>query len=164
MLSDRIGARLPVFLGVVAMGIASFGFANLALDTPVLMIAALVAIQGFGNGLALTPNAVAGMNALPQRLLARGTAIRSTVRQVGSSFSIAILTAFLVSRIGSLAPPATPAEAMSQQAGYNAVFMVVTLLSIACLALAAWGVPDSEEMAANVSARVEERDRAAAGD
>ena len=164
MLSDQIGPRLPVFFGIVAMAIASFGFANLSLDTPTVVIAALVALQGLGNGLGLTPNAVAGMNALPQRLLARGTAIRSTTRQVASSFSIALLTAFLVSRIGSLAPPTTPAEALSQQDAYNAVFALVTVLAIGCLVLAARGVPGADATAANIDARAQERKRTTAPD
>lgn len=163
-MADRIGARLPVFLGVAAMGIASLGFANLAPDTPTLLIATFVGVQGFGFGLALTPNAVAGMNSLPQRLLAAGTAVRSTVRQVSGSFAIAIFTAFLVSRIGSLDPPTSPAGALAQQAGYNALFLGATGLAIVCLALAALAVADAAEMAARVAARTEERDRAATGD
>jgi EmrB/QacA subfamily drug resistance transporter len=158
VLSDRIGARPPVILGLVAMGVASFGFANLSLGTSTTVIAVLVAIQGFGNGLALTPNQVAGMNSLPQRLLARGTAIRSTTRQVASSFSIALLTAFLTARIGSLAPPASPAEALAQHAGYNSLYAVVTVLAIACLVLAAGFVPRSDEMREHVSARAVERE------
>jgi EmrB/QacA subfamily drug resistance transporter len=161
VLSDRIGARLPVILGLVAMGIAAFGFANLSLETSTLAISALVALQGFGNGLALTPNQVAGMNALPQRLLARGMAIRSTTRQVASSFSIALLTAFLVSRIGSLAPPTSAAEALSQQAGYNSLFAVVTVLAVACVVLAVGFLPRSDEMREHVSARAVERDELA---
>lgn len=161
VLSDRIGARPPVILGLVAMGLASFGFANLSLDTSTTVIALFVALQGFGNGLALTPNQVAGMNALPQRLLARGTAIRSTTRQVASSFSIALLTAFLLARIGSLAPPASPAEALGQQAGYNSLFLVVTVLAVACLALAAGFVPRSDEMREHVTARAVEREELA---
>jgi EmrB/QacA subfamily drug resistance transporter len=163
LLTDRIGARRPVILGIVAMGIASLGFANLALDTPTLAIAALVALQGFGNGLALTPTQVAGMNSLPQRLLARGTAIRSTTRQVAGSFSIAILTAFLVTRIGSLAPPSTPAEAVAQQAGYNSVFLVVAVLALVCLALAVRYLPRGHEMREHASARAVEHEELVGG-
>jgi len=163
LLTDRIGARLPVIVGLVAMGVAALGFANLALDTPVLAIAVLVAVQGFGNGLALTPTQVAGMNSLPQRLLARGTAIRSTTRQVAGSFSIALLTAFLATRIGSLAPPTSPAEAVTQQAGYNSVFAVVTVLAVVCLALAARYLPRGHEMRANASARAAEHEELVGG-
>ena len=163
LLTDRIGARLPVIVGLVAMGVAALGFANLTLDTPALAIAVLVAVQGFGNGLALTPTQVAGMNSLPQRLLARGTAIRSTTRQVAGSFSIALLTAFLATRIGSLAPPTSPAEAVTQQAGYNSVFAVVTVLAVICLALALRYLPRGHEMRAHASERAAEHEELVGG-
>jgi EmrB/QacA subfamily drug resistance transporter len=157
MLSDRIGARPPVVVGLIAMALAAIALANLSLDTPTILVAAAVAFQSLGNGLALTPNAVAGMNSLPQRLLARGTAIRSTTRQVASSFAVAFFGAFLVSRIGSLAPPTTREEALAQQAAYNALFLIVAVLALVCLVLAIRGVPDSEETVANVEARSRER-------
>ena len=160
MLADRIGPRLPVFVGIATMGVAAFGFGNLSPGTPTIVIAVLVGLQGLGNGLALTPNAVAGMNALPERLLAGGATIRSTIRQVTGSFSIAIFSAFLVSRIGSLDPAASAGDALSRQAGYNELFVVVTVIAIGCLAVAAVAVPGANEMSARVAARTRERDAA----
>jgi DHA2 family multidrug resistance protein len=157
-LADRIGARPPVILGLAAMAVGSVFLANLSLDTPTLAIAVFVGIQGFGNGLALTPNQVAGMNALPQRLLARGTAIRSTTRQVAGSFSIALLTAFLVAQIGVVEPPATPEAALADQAGFNAVFAACAVIIVACLALALAFVPQGEEMRRNTRARAAEHE------
>jgi DHA2 family multidrug resistance protein len=86
-LTDRIGARLPVVLGLGAMAVSTYLLANLDLATPLVAIGIIVFVQGAGTGLALAPNQVAGMNALPQRLLARGTAIRSTTRQVAGSLA-----------------------------------------------------------------------------
>lgn len=153
MLADRIGARLPVVIGLVAMAVGSVFLANLSLDTPTATIAMFVGIQGFGNGLALTPNQVAGMNSLPGRLLARGTAIRSTTRQVAGSFSIALLTAFLFAQIGVIGPPATSEAAGADQAAYNAVFAVCAIVAVACLAVAIGLVPRGEEMRRNTKAR-----------
>jgi EmrB/QacA subfamily drug resistance transporter len=158
-LTDRIGARLPVLLGLVAMTLAAFLFANVTLATPLLVIAAIVGLQGLGNGLALTPNQVAGMNALPQNLLARGTAIRSTTRQVAASFSIAILTAFLAVRVGALEPPATVEEQLADLSGYNEVFLVCAMIGLVCLAIALRYVPGREEMSRNTSARATEHER-----
>jgi EmrB/QacA subfamily drug resistance transporter len=159
VLTDRIGARPPVLFGLACMGAGALLFANLDLATSPVLIALAVTIQGFGNGLALTPNQVAGMNALPQRLLARGTAIRSTTRQVGGSFAIALLTAFLLARIGSLAAPNGPAETVAQQAAYNGVFLVCTIIALACLVLAIRGIPPGEAMREDAAARVAEHER-----
>jgi EmrB/QacA subfamily drug resistance transporter len=159
ILSDRIGARPPVVVGLIALAIASVLLANLRLDTPLPVIAFLVALQGFGNGLALTPNNVAGMNALPQRFLARGTAIRSTTRQVAGSLSIALLTAFLLAQIGAIGPPADARAAEAVQGAYNSVFLVCAYITLGCLALAAAFSPRSDEMERNVEARAVEHER-----
>jgi DHA2 family multidrug resistance protein len=152
-LTDRTGARAPVVLGLGAMTVSAFLLANLDLATPLVAIAVIVAVQGAGTGLALTPNNVAGMNALPQRLLARGTAIRSTTRQVAGSFSIALLTAFLVGQLGSIAPPPDAAAAAAAQEAYDAVFAICTVAMAGCLALAIGFVPKADRMQANVAAR-----------
>ena len=152
-LTDRIGARLPVVAGLVCLGAASLLLGMLQIDTPVVLIATVVAIQGIGHGLALTPNQVAGMNSLSQRLLARGTALRSTTRQVAGSFSIALLTAFLVARLGGLERPTTPAEAIAAQDAYNQLFLICAIAAFACLLLALRWVPHSDQMRENASAR-----------
>jgi EmrB/QacA subfamily drug resistance transporter len=153
VLADRIGARLPVVLGLAIMAVSSFFLANLDVATPLVVIGVIVVMQGAGTGLALTPNQVAGMNALPQRLLARGTAIRSTTRQVAGSFSIALLMAFLIAQIGSLVPPPDAAAAAAAQQAYNGVFAVCTVAMLGCLALAIAFVPRADRMQANVAAR-----------
>jgi DHA2 family multidrug resistance protein len=152
-LTDRIGARVPVILGLATMAVSSFLLANLELTTPLVAVGAVVALQGAGTGLALTPNQVAGMNALPQRLLARGTAIRSTTRQVAGSFSIALLSAFLVARLGDLGPPTDAAAAAAAQQAYDAVFVICTIAMLGCLALAIAFVPRADRMQANAAAR-----------
>jgi DHA2 family multidrug resistance protein len=157
VLTDRLGARLPVVGGLVTMAVASVLLANLAIDTPELALAGIVALHGFGNGLALTPNAVAGMNALPREQLTRGTAIRSTTRQVAASLSVAGLTAFLITRLGSVAPPPDAVPVQATQDAYNALFAICAVALVACAVLALRSVPGGERMRANVAAREVER-------
>jgi EmrB/QacA subfamily drug resistance transporter len=161
--ADRVGPRLPVVTGLVIMGIGSIFLATLSLDTPTILIAVFVGIHGLGNGLALTPNQVAGMNALPQRLLARGTAIRSTTRQIFGSFSIAILTALLAVQVGVLGPPSSPAEAAADQTAFNMVFLACAILGGACLLLALRYVPGGDEMRRNTRERVVEHESLVGG-
>jgi EmrB/QacA subfamily drug resistance transporter len=163
ILADRVGPRLPVIGGLLIMGIGSIFLANLSLDTPIVMVAAFVGIQGVGNGLALTPNQVAGMSALPQRLLARGTAIRSTTRQVAGSFSIALLTAYLAAQVGVISPPATAEAAQTDQSAVNSVFAVLAVLGVLCLLLAYRYVPHGDEMRRNVSERSTEHEALVGG-
>ncbi len=158
IVADRIGARAPVAVGLAAMAASSLFLGMLSLDTPVLAIALLVGVQGFGSGLALTPNQVAGMNALPQRLLARGTAIRSTTRQVAGSFSVALLTAILVSRIGVIDRPPDAAAAAADQAGFNLVFALSAVVALACLVIALRYTPDADEMRRDAQDRAAEHE------
>jgi DHA2 family multidrug resistance protein len=162
-LADRIGSRLPVVLGLVVMSVGSLLLANLSLDTPTAMIGLFVGIQGLGNGLALTPNQVAGMNALPQRLLARGTAIRSTTRQIAASFSIALLTAFVAAQVGVLAPPTSPAVAAREQNAFNSVFAVCAVIGVASILLALRFVPRGDEMRRNTKERAVEHEALVGG-
>lgn len=163
ILADRIGPRLPVVLGLVVMVVGSVFLANLSLDTPTAMIALFVGIQGLGNGLALTPNQVAGMNALPQRLLARGTAIRSTTRQIAASFSIALLTAFVAAQVGALGRPTSPEMAGADQTALNSVFAVCAILGGASLLLALRYVPHGDEMRRNTTDRSVEHEALVGG-
>jgi DHA2 family multidrug resistance protein len=135
-ITDRIGARIPVVVGLGIMGVAALGFANISLTTPSTVIAVVVAVQGFGNGLALTPNQVNGMKALPPSLLARGTAVRSSIRQIGASLGVAAMTALMTARLGGLTPPQTQAESAAQQMAFNGVFAVTFGLALGCGLLA----------------------------
>ncbi|MGP1675347.1 MAG: DHA2 family efflux MFS transporter permease subunit, partial [Candidatus Limnocylindrales bacterium] len=164
VLTDRIGARVPVLVGLVAMIAGSLLLATLAIDTSPIAIAVFVGIQGFGNGLALTPNSVAGMNALPQRHLARGTAIRSTTRQIAASFSIALLTAYLVARVGVLGPTDSAETSGAAQDAINSIFGICAIVGVGCLLLAIRLLPHGDEMRRNTRARaVEHEDLVGAG-
>jgi DHA2 family multidrug resistance protein len=58
----------------------------------------IMAVRGFGNGLAMMPMQTEGMNSIPQHMTARATALNTTLRQVSGSLGIAILTTILQSR------------------------------------------------------------------
>ncbi|MGH2512796.1 MAG: DHA2 family efflux MFS transporter permease subunit [Candidatus Limnocylindrales bacterium] len=135
-LSDRIGARPLVLAGLAITGLAALLLADVQVDTPIWAIGTVIAVQGLGNGLAMTPNTVAGMNALPQHLIARGTAVRSSIRQVSASFGVAALTALAVARGGGLALGAPGVTDQTIQATYGVVFLASAFIMLACLPLA----------------------------
>jgi EmrB/QacA subfamily drug resistance transporter len=129
-LVDRIGPRLPVVVGASCMGIALLAFANLALDTPLPLIAVFLAIQGFGFGLLTPPVLVAGLSDLPPHLVSQGTALRSLLNQVSGAVAVALLGAVVATSAG--AHP-TPAES---QSAYNNAFAVAAVGVLIALALA----------------------------
>jgi len=127
---DRIGPRLPIVIGTSAMALALIGFARLSLDTPLALIAVILAVQGFGFGLLTPPVLVAGLSDLPAHLMSQGTALRSLLNQVSGAVAVALLGAVVATSAG--ANP-TPTEA---QSAYNNAFAVAAVGVLIALALA----------------------------
>jgi len=129
-LVDRIGPRLPIVIGTSAMAVALIGFTRLALDTPLALIAVILAIQGLGFGLLTPPVLVAGLSDLPAHLVSQGTALRSLLNQVSGAVAVALLGAVVATSAG--ANP-TPTEA---QSAYNNAFAVAAVGVLIALVLA----------------------------
>jgi len=124
-LADRIGARTPVVLGTAIVGVVAWLLAHLTPTSSVGYLAGIVALQGLGNGLAIMPNSVAGLNSLPGRYVAQASAVRSLMRQVAGALGVGILATLVAARIGSVsASVQSPGSLSSAQAAYNLVFMV----------------------------------------
>ena len=120
-LVDRVGARTPVVAGCSLMALTSFGLGSLHLDTPIGLIVAVLALQGFGMGLTAAPATVAGMNALSGRFVAQASAMRSLSSQVAGATAIAVMSSVVASRMGD---SPTPDHA---QSAYNTAFMLVSV-------------------------------------
>ncbi|HET7026231.1 MAG TPA: DHA2 family efflux MFS transporter permease subunit [Candidatus Limnocylindrales bacterium] len=157
-LADRIGARPPVLAGLVCIAAATLLLSQTRVDTPVLAVLGMVTLQGFGNSMALPPNTLAGLNVLPQALLARGSALRSTVRQVSGSFGLAALTAVVVAEAGALTPTADPDSAVRLQDAYGTGFLISAGIIGLCL-IAAFFLPGAAEMRADRAERAVEHER-----
>jgi EmrB/QacA subfamily drug resistance transporter len=122
-IADRLGARLPVTTGLVMIAIAVWLLGSLTPDTSSPRILAYLLIQGAGTGLALIPNTVAAMNALPNRWVARASAVRSLNRQIAGAIGVAVLSSLVISRVGSITGSPATDPALLQDA-YNEVFHV----------------------------------------
>ncbi|KMY55106.1 MFS transporter [Bacillus sp. FJAT-27231] len=89
---DKYGIR---WLAVVGLAITTYGtyeFTHLTADTPYRSILMIYILRSFGMSLIMMPIMTAGMNVLPMKLIAHGTAMSNTIRQVAGSIG----TAFLV--------------------------------------------------------------------
>lgn len=161
-LADRLGVRPPVLVGLVCIGLAAVLLAGTSLDTPAWAIVLMVTLQGFGNAMALTPNTLAGLNVLPQALLARGSALRSAVRQVSASFGLAALTAVVVAQAGGLTPSGDPGTAAALQAAYGTGFILSAAIVGLCFILALF-LPGAAQMRSHQAERAVEHERLMAG-
>ena len=129
-LMDKIGPRLPIMVGCVAMFVAAVGFATIRLSTPLWLIELCMCLNGFGMGILTAPALVAGISDLPKHLVSQGTAVRSLFGQVSGAIAVAALGAVVAGRSGA------STSAAHIQSAYDAAFAVAALGVIASIVLA----------------------------
>jgi EmrB/QacA subfamily drug resistance transporter len=97
-LFDKYGARGIVICGLALVTwttYAMYGFNDL---TPYAIMTIWLTIRGAGMGLAMMPVTTVGMNTIPTALIGRASALSNVVRQVASSFGIAMFTSIMQHR------------------------------------------------------------------
>lgn len=141
-LTDHVGPRPPVVLGLTIMAIGTWLLANLGLTTGEVHIAVALLIVSTGIGFSNTPNMVAALNTVPAALLSQGTAIRSINRQVAGSFGVALLSTVVITQIGAVSAFGVEGSRTSIQHAYNLVFYVA-LGSIAIALILAMFLPNA---------------------
>ena len=71
-------------------------FANLSEETSFTYLAVLNAIRILGIALVMMPSTTLGLNQLPNHLIAHGTAMNNTFRQIAGAIGTAVLVAITV--------------------------------------------------------------------
>lgn len=135
-LADRIGARIPVTLGLIPVAAATWYLGTLTPHSSENWLMFWLFVSGVGFGLAMMPNAVAGLNSIPSRLIAPGSAIRQLARQVAGAVAIAVLTAIVTSHLGGHLAYNGSHSVERVQAAYNDVFVVGFWALVATVVLA----------------------------
>jgi EmrB/QacA subfamily drug resistance transporter len=98
-LYDRIGPRLLSVAGVLGLFGIIFMFHNLDMSTSTGTIIIWQLLEGVAISMAMMPCSTAALSALPTEMISRGSAMLNILRQVASSFAIAVLTFMLNTRI-----------------------------------------------------------------
>lgn len=140
---DKIGARKMAVAGFSVISIATFALSQLTLETTTLYIISWMATRSIGFSFIFMPMQTNGLNQLPNRLNAAGTAVNSTVQQVAGAVGIALFvtlkTNFIASRLPAIEDYTYEAfEAASRQINLDAinhVFFVSIGLSLFALIL-----------------------------
>ena len=105
-LSDRYGAR---YFATIAMILTAVGFA-LLLALPVNfkypMFAAIIFLDGASMGMLMSPNTSAVMNSLPPQHRGAGSGMRSTLMNMGSPLSNAIIFSLMIVGLNASMPAA----------------------------------------------------------
>ncbi|MFC4307258.1 DHA2 family efflux MFS transporter permease subunit [Cohnella boryungensis] len=147
---DKVGARWLSVAGLVITVITTYEFSKLTIDTTYTHMILMYTMRMFGMSMLMMPIQTAGMNQLPQRLNAHGSAMSQTLRNVagalGTAFLVTVMTNTAASRVkelviaGSIAKTdeAGMLEATQQGTifGINHAFVIATWMTVAALALA----------------------------
>lgn len=125
-LFDRYGARRLAITGMFILTVGTLPFAFLNRDTPTIYIIFLYAVRLFGISMVMMPVTTSGMNALPLKLIAHGTAVNNTLRQVATSVG----TAIMISVLTNVTKNNQPAHSLLVQAPiqYRSRMLDATLL------------------------------------
>ncbi|MEH7504092.1 DHA2 family efflux MFS transporter permease subunit [Neobacillus drentensis] len=109
-LFDRFGAKWLAVIGMIITILTTFGFTNLTDSTSYTYLVLMSTGRRIGMALMMMPLQTAGLNQLPQKLSAHGTAISNTIRQVagavGTSLLVTVMSDRTKSHLQDMAPTA----------------------------------------------------------
>ena len=94
-IARAIGVKLPVSLGIFIGGLGLFYLSFAATDTSYPVILGGMALLGIGFGLAWSPATDSVMGSLPERRAGIGSAMDTTMQQLGAVLGVAVLGAIL---------------------------------------------------------------------
>lgn len=100
-LAGRIGARPPIVLGGLLFGGALLLLMRLSPDSSYASFWWILGLVGMGYGLSLSPLAAAIFSATPPDRAGLGSSLFHTTRQVGLTFSVAVLGTFVLQQSSS---------------------------------------------------------------
>jgi EmrB/QacA subfamily drug resistance transporter len=87
-LSDRIGSRIPGTIGMAILATGLFFLAMLGADTPLSLVALVLAMIGLGTGIFIAPNSSALMGSAPKQQQGIAAGILATARNVGTVLGV----------------------------------------------------------------------------
>jgi EmrB/QacA subfamily drug resistance transporter len=118
LLTDRVGARWVVPIGLAILTGSTIWMTTLTADTSRELIFAMLFVRGLGMGFAMMPSMASAYVTLAPQRIARATSVANVVQRVGSGLGIAIMATVLSARIAANLPR-LPAGAAVPASGSN---------------------------------------------
>lgn len=100
---DRVGGRSLSITGMLLIMIGALFMAQFNPQTSALYVIVTFSILMLGNSMMMTPMTTQALNALPVSLIAHGTAMNNTIRQISAAIGTGILVT-LMTGFGHLSP------------------------------------------------------------
>jgi EmrB/QacA subfamily drug resistance transporter len=128
-LSDRVGSRWLMGVGMVLLSASLFIFSRLDAASDFWNLLPGLIVGGFGMGFVMTPTTAAVMGSVSVDKAGVGSAVLNSMRQVGGSLGIAVMGAIVASQVKAL--PGTPAAAAGFVTGFQHALVVASLIALA---------------------------------
>jgi DHA2 family multidrug resistance protein len=97
--SDKVNAKVPIITGVGLLAASFFLNSNLSFLTEHSYIMTSLYIRGLGMGLIFTPLSTLSLITIPRDKMAQASGIMNTIRQIGGSLGVALLSTILTARV-----------------------------------------------------------------
>ncbi|CAM3430465.1 DHA2 family efflux MFS transporter permease subunit [Marinicrinis lubricantis] len=147
---DRVGARWLAVVGLIITIITTWEFSRLTDSTSYTHLILMYTARMFGMSMLMMPIMTAGLNQLPQRLNAHGTAMVNTLRTISGALGTALLVTIATNLQKSRMTEIVTSQGIAQDDkalmtgaytdsfiyGINAAFQVATWITVAALVLA----------------------------
>src|SRR5699024_10182358 len=102
-LFDRCGGRGLALIGLTIIGITTYAFSELTVDTGFVNLMILHATRMFGMSMVMMPVSTNGLNHLPPEFYPHGTAMNNTLNQVSGAIGTALLITLMSTRESTVA-------------------------------------------------------------
>lgn len=97
-MSDKIGGKPFIVMGIVLMIISTYELYFLSTDMSNLTLKLLLFIRGASVGMCMMPATTISMAQVPPELIGGASALQNTMKQVAGALSTTVLTVFLQNR------------------------------------------------------------------
>jgi len=97
--SDKVNPKIPLFIGISLLIFSFYLNSNLSFLTEHSFIMTTLYLRGFGMGLIFTPLSSLSLSSIPRDKMAQASGISNTVRQIGGSMGVALLSTLLAARV-----------------------------------------------------------------
>jgi len=99
LFSDKVNPKIPLFTGI---GLLVFSFilnSQMSFLTENSFVMTSLYLRGLGMGMLFTPLSSLSLSTIPREKMAQASGITNTVRQIGGSLGVALLSTVLTARV-----------------------------------------------------------------
>ncbi|WP_455645636.1 MFS transporter [Methanosphaera sp.] len=143
-LSDKIEPQILAAIGMGMVSIALFILCFMDQSTPLYLIVISMALQGIGFGIFSSPNNNVIMGSVPKKDIGTASASLSTVRTIGQSFSLGLLTLVFAYIMGNVTINPSNYHLLIQSS--QITMIIATVSCIIAMVLSLIGIKSDDEL------------------